>query len=273
MPKFNFKYIQILSFLLFSCAVTAAAKDYQIELIVFKYNDTNDMQQESWPLVELKNTKNAIILKDPQAKLPIDVDANIVRSQEKYTDFDYELMDNQEAEKKLTSTKYYNLLSASQIRHKAIANKIHDNSRYSVLSHIGWRQPQSDLLKAKTVKFQTGKVYNLLAAKMSESTLENSENILSSDLTAQITGTIKLSLKKFVHADMNLLLNLPAKTLNNKQQPFELISQDIESIDTSGNTYLHPFLISENRRMKDDRPNYFDHPVFGAILVVNELKS
>lgn len=267
------KCLQILLVTLFSYTATAATKDYQVELIIFKYNDTKDIHQEGWPLVELKNTKNAITLNDPKSHPS---ENNIIRSQEKFTDFDYELMDDYEnnTNQANSSSRYYNLLSSNQIKHKAIANRIHGNSRYTVLSHIGWRQPQADLAKSKTIKFQTGKVYNLQSINtLSDTAPVEADNTLPPDLTAQLSGTIKLSLRKYVHADMNLLLNLPAKTVNNNQQPFELISQDLDSIDTSSNTYLHPFLISENRRLKDDQPNYFDHPVFGAILVVNELKS
>lgn len=209
-------------------AVAKANSDYQIELIIFKNNNLEDIYKESWPLVALKTPSNA---------QPITA-----------------AYDHDDGEKGST-TNYYKLLPNSALLQRPVFNKIKKSSKYTAISHISWLQPKKDFQAGKTVYFTTGSNYK-------------SDDHSPDAEAAEISGTIKFSQKKYVHASLDLLLNLPVHRTNNPAQPFTLASLG----DINNNNYnLQPFAISEQRRLKNGELNYFDNPAFGVILIVKEI--
>lgn len=200
------------------------AKEYQVELIIFKFNNTSDIYKETWPSTELKIPTNAIALTS-----------------------------------EVSNNNYYTLLPKSNLKYNSEYSKIHNNSRYKVISHLGWIQPKKDLLSKQPIHITTGKWFNNPKANNS-----------SANKVPEINGVISFSLKKYVHVNFDLTLSLPARATNDISKPFELITNNnINGHDV----YLQSFAIHEQRRLKNKELNYFDNPVFGAILVVNELSA
>ncbi len=151
-----------------------------------------------------------------------------------------------------TDSNAYTLLPKNELKHTNIYNNIRYSKRYSAISHIGWLQPKKDMNNPKPVYFTVGQVYF-------NNTIESPE----------LKGVLKLTSKKYVHAKLDLLLNLPVKPDLSNSKQFELVKNfDGKFTD---NIYLQSFLLSEDRRLKNNEVNYFDHPVFSAILVVSEV--
>ena len=149
-------------------------------------------------------------------------------------------------------TNSYTLLPKDKLKYSSIYNKIKYSKRYSAINHIGWQQPKKELSHSKPIYFTTGQTY-----------------FYNNASTQEISGIIKFSTKRFVHAKLDLLLNLPVKTEQSLSKQFELV-QNFDGNFTN-NMFLQSFLLSEDRRLKNNELNYFDHPVFSAILVVSEV--
>ena len=151
-----------------------------------------------------------------------------------------------------TDSNSYTLLPKNELKYTNIYNNIRYSKRYTAINHIGWLQPKKDMNKSIPVYFSAGQVYF-------NNTAESPE----------LMGTLKLTSKKYVHAKLDLLLNLPAKTDPSYAKQFELVKNFDGKF--SDNVYLQSFLLSEDRRLKNNELNYFDHPVFSAIVVVSEV--
>jgi hypothetical protein len=222
MKDYKYHKIKILAFTLLTLlaikiSAAPAAKDYQIELIVFKFNNSDDVYKETWPNAQLNIPANAIELTD---------------------DFND------------SNNYYFKLLSKEQLKYTNESAKINNNSRYKVIAHMGWIQSKKDLLLSKPIHITAGRMFN--------------------NQIPEINGIINFNLKKYVHVNFDLILNLPARATNDINKPFALLTNDNLQ---DNNIYLQSFAINEQRRLKNKELNYFDNPAFGAILIVNELNN
>lgn len=262
--------IRQLAFILLTCIMSinllAASKknpdSYQVELIVFRQNNTEELHQEHWPLYELKVPNNAIQLSSAHQ-----LDQSISQ------------FDDIKEEKQ-----YYTLLEDNKLNYKSIASKIRANSRYKMISHIGWQQPRADFIKAKPIYFTAGTTYNTVNPQESHvktadadeyANNTNQESLSPISLsTPEISGVLTINLKKFFHSDLELLYHTPA-LLNesNTQEPFSVVKDfDMYARNPNNdfdNVYLQSFLINQKARTKIKELAYIDHPMFGAIVVIS----
>jgi len=218
----------LLLIIIFFISLSTYAKhstNYQIELIIFKHNNTAaDIYKENWPNAKLAIPNNNI-------KLSTDNQFDTINSS------------NQ-------NSPTYPVLSKDQLRFTNLYNKIRYSKRYTAITHIGWIQPKKEI--TKPIYFTAGQTY-----------YQNNTNL------QELSGVIKFSVKKYVHTKMDLLLNLPVKPSNIAGKQFELV-QNLNN-DSSNDVFLQGFLLSEDRRLKNNELNYFDHPAFSAVLVVSEV--
>lgn len=130
--------------LLITCNVALAKqggdKDYyQVELIIFKHNNS-ELTKENWPLTELIIPDNAIKISNSNSEESQDI--NDIRELADYT-FNFETdHDNKKVDIKTNTNNYYKLLNNSDLEYASITNKISSNTRYKLISHIGWRLPK-----------------------------------------------------------------------------------------------------------------------------------
>lgn len=249
--KFNILYliiffinISIININTYAINKNNIKNNYQIELVIFKYNNTDAIFKENWELKDLDIPKNAIKIQD--------------------------------------------YLSENHLKYKYVYNNINNNSRYKVISHIGWTVAKEDAEPNKPIYFQAGKTYNYnyeyaednninQADKKPDDTYDNDNNNKLAQ-TSEISGIIKFKQKKYLHADINILLNQPVllNTNPNQKQPFTVI-KDLDKFFTENNNsaaenlILQTFIISENRKLVNKTLNYLDHPAFGVVLVVTEV--
>lgn len=207
--KFTLNNLNTLSILLISLTLLSASvplvakptSEYQIELIIFKNNKNDDINNEAWT--------------EPKLKVP----ENTARFQSLTSEGGNTSPD-------ITSNSEYVLLNKDQLKYSNINNKLKYSHRYTPIAHIGWIQSKKEMSNSKPIYFNLGETYQY-----------------QSSPTPEIEGLISFSSKKFIHANLDLIY-----TTSDKK-----------------------FSINETRRLKNKEINYFDHPAFAAIVIINEL--
>ncbi|MCB1756034.1 MAG: hypothetical protein KDJ38_10955 [Gammaproteobacteria bacterium] len=134
---------------------------------------------------------------------------------------------------------------------KSIAGKLQSSGRYRVISHLSWQQPGLAESTARPVKLSFGQPVNLylpvnavaenhLIRALTPGT-EISAAQAEAVQSAQLSGTVTLSLGKYLHLKTNLVLIKP---------------------DGSGSTRMQI-----DRRMRSREFHYLDNPRFGLIVL------
>ncbi|MCU7959070.1 MAG: peptidoglycan binding protein CsiV [gamma proteobacterium symbiont of Bathyaustriella thionipta] len=117
--------------------------------------------------------------------------------------------------------------------------------KYPVLVHMAWRQPASDNGGKKI--FISGK-----------------------DDVADLQGTVAVSIKRFLHVDLDLLLN----TSPGNRPLLQSNSQNSElpegfSSTSRGQQSYH---IISHRKMRRDELHYIDHPLLGVLVIAHRYE-
>jgi hypothetical protein len=152
-------------------------------------------------------------------------------------------LDAQEKETVLgSSTSLHHLLGAEQLSLKETAKRLTSTGEYRILAHTAWSQPTADRQRAYTT--------------------ELAEGISSSGLPLQ--AKIKLYKQKFEHIDIEVQLErkMPKGVIPEFAQKHSLSVTDV------GETWR--FRLQESRKVKLGELQYFDHPMFGILLIIRE---
>lgn len=278
---------------IFSSSNTLAmppVKEYQVELILFKYSNYDDVYKENWPFVELDLPKNYLKVTDKDTATTNATDNEYSRFHNQTYQVSKNLYDIEDDNDfaSANNNKYYQLLDESKLKYKQAYTNIKNNSRYNVIAHIGWLQPKKDILNSKPVYFEAGNFYQSISSDIVKNSddknklqtehnpetgktsihIEKQADVVT-ELTPEIAGTVQFEAKKFIHGDLNLILTLPVKTSTEFGKQFTILTNNNYNDE---NLYLQPFQIKEKRRFKNNELNYFDNPVFGAIMIVSEIK-
>ncbi len=190
----------------------------------------------------------------------------------------------------------YQQLTASQLQLSNAFNRLRRNPAYTPLLHIGWRQPglSRDLAPAILIyPYATGQLiseahYRGLAEEMDDTTPNKPTSEWRDG--SHIFGYIRLSLSRYLHIESDLVLSEPVEVVSHHlllndalthlhttddsdyfNSPDQLLTP--QSIPLRQPTSLHEnhyFRIDENRRVRKQELNYFDHPRFGMLLVVRD---
>ncbi len=190
-------------------------------------------------------------------------------------------------------------LASSQLQLSAIAEQLEKRSAYTLLLHLGWRQPGlgRELAPAVLIYPYPDQPINeegdpTGTADKTDQTLKASPAIASDEWQqkSHIFGYIRLFLSRYLHIDSDLVLSKPIEIV-----PHHLILNDISALMHSEDeeyyfnspdqllmlpktplrqaTSLeenHYFRIDENRRLRKQELHYFDHPRFGMLIVVRD---
>ncbi len=130
---------------------------------------------------------------------------------------------------------------------KALAGK----NGYEILIHTAWRQPLKKGTKASTIHLFGGDDYT-------------DSTSYPPQLMWQIDGTLRLKRRHFIDANTDLYLNEPVTDLP------EDANQSHFSFGSSPN-FAH-FRLKESQRMQRDEIHYFDHPLFGMLVMITPYK-
>ncbi len=138
-----------------------------------------------------------------------------------------------------------NMLSDGQLSLKETAKRLTSTGEYRVLAHTAWSQTTEDRSSAKNT---------LLPEGMSSSGLP-------------LQAKIKLYKQKFEHVDIEIQLERPIP----KGLLAEFAQKRKLSLNDVGDNWR--FRLQESRKVKPGELQYFDHPMFGVLLMVRETGS
>jgi hypothetical protein len=117
---------------------------------------------------------------------------------------------------------------------------------YRPLYHVAWRQPMKAPAKAKKIYF------SLLPANGAE----------ASDINPpKLEGTLKLSIKRYLHLDADIVLHKPAG------------GRDPQASNEFGFAprFRH-YRLQDSRRMRSGKLHYIDHPVIGLLAIAKRYQ-
>ena len=137
----------------------------------------------------------------------------------------------------------------------AIVSRLESSSRYSVIDHFSWQQPGLEAELARPLKLTYGDEVNLylpmnaegengLIAAMSPG-MEVNPDAVEIVETSRLSGSVTLSLGRFLHLASNLVL-----------------------IQPEGNGTAR---LQTSRRMRSNEVHYIDNPRFGLIVLVTPV--
>lgn len=243
----------------------AAGKDgpstYQVEVLIFAVNDAAALASESWP--EYYETSNAgqLLYVTPTEAGGKTAPANAASA-------------SKDATNKKPAVPIYQFLAHDQFKLATSITKLKKNPRYEVLLHTAWRQPAIDL------KDETG-VFVFDGMTEPEHPVEplpepsadaptptpaaqiqpRANETLNPDPRApRFSGTIKLALGQYLHVAVDLFYRKEMSRTGS-------VNANGKEVLTMHNA-LQSFHLSEIRRIKVGEVNYFDHPVFGALVLI-----
>lgn len=144
-----------------------------------------------------------------------------------------------------SSTSNRHLLGEGQLALKETAKRLTSTGEYRILAHTAWSQPTEERSSAKNTLLPDG--------------------ISTTGLPLQ--AKVKLYKQKFEHVDIEIQLEraIPKGLLNDFAQKRKLSLTDI------GDNWR--FYLQESRKVKPGELQYFDHPMFGILLMIKESGS
>ncbi|MBI3776669.1 MAG: hypothetical protein HY273_14200 [Gammaproteobacteria bacterium] len=237
----------------------AAGKDgpttYQVEVLIFAVNDATALAAESWPeYYETAGTGQLLYITATEAggkPAPTTTPSK-------------------DASSKKPAVAHYQFLPHDQFKLTASIAKLKKNPRYEVLLHTSWRQPAIDLKDETAVYVFEGMtepehpVDPLPAAGTDALAAAPQAHVSEAGnpdpRAPRFSGTVKLALGQYLHVALDLL--------------YRKEMSRVGSVDASGkevlttHNALQSFHLNEIRRIKVGEVNYFDHPVFGALVLV-----
>jgi len=206
----------------------AEVVEYDIEIVIFEDATNRYGNSEQWPKIvhELLPEFNTTNRKTP-IKISDAPDARKSNSMNSDNDQVVKAIEND-----INSLEKY-------------ISKLEKSNRYNVLTHKAWRQTGLD------------------AESAIEIYIDSSENITSlnnthSNIPANIKGTIKIILGRYLHIYTDMIYQRP-----DSSTPNEL------SADNKG---YKEYLIKSHRRMRSNELHYIDHPLVGILVMAHPVE-
>lgn len=120
------------------------------------------------------------------------------------------------------------------------------SATYHTITHIAWRQQVFEPLYAHAVHITGGQVYNK-----------------GGQITPQVNGTIRVSVKRYFDVNFNLTFAAPAYAIA------KLARNNYFDNAPNGLVYFH---LLQTRRMRSDELNYIDFPLYGILIKITPVK-
>lgn len=152
----------------------------------------------------------------------------------------------------------FQLLPSSSNQLNDALKKIQTSDSYKPLLHLAWRQPTYDTDKALPVLIKGGE---LLTQPFANSP---GTGYIPVEVN-EIEGTITVSVKRYLHMAVDLLLHVPAAVVDTSVLP---LADDTQPVNPSSVTGMQSYRLTETRRMRSTEVHYLDHPAFGVLAVI-----
>ena len=237
----------------------AASKDgpstYHVEVLLFAINDPAAPATESWPeIYETVDRGQFLYITHPEAaEAPTPASKDAVKK---------------------TPAGHYQFLAREQFKLAASFAKLKKNPNYEVVLHAAWRQPAIDLKDETAVYIFDGMterenpVEPLAVSSAAPSATpppDRGDAVNPEPHWSPFSGTVKLALGQYLHVALDLFFRKEMRRAG--------------SVDASGNetltthNALQSFRLNEIRRIKIGEVHYFDHPVFGALVLIASVEK
>ena len=212
---------------------TPAPNWYNVELIVFANTDPQAGAQESWPADPgVPDWSSAVPLKPAASGLP------------------------------------YMQLPASRYVLNADWKKLQHSSDYAPLLHVAWAQPAIDRTSALFVQVGTPNATSASAAVTATATAGAAINTPNN-----VYGIARLSTTgPYLHFDIDLVFcGPPAKQLIAAAVPPATSAPSLASTPITPAAMApvcQPYRLKQGRKLDAGKLNYFDNPMFGALVLI-----
>jgi hypothetical protein len=134
----------------------------------------------------------------------------------------------------------FHLLPAEQMQLNDDFNRLANVRRYTPRVHVAWRQPVTGRNESTSVQIHSR--YPLPASYMEKADIPS--------LLDQISGTVTISVERYLHVDAQLLYTRPPALT-----------------EASANIPVN-FVLKESRRLRSKEVHYLDHPMFGMLIQI-----
>lgn len=246
---------KLIPLLLFFVALPSWARQFDVEVIVFKRAVDAEQTAESWP--------------DQLPKIDLENTGSLLDS-------------SYRAEKGVR------ILPSSSYKLNGSVNKLKQHAGFEVLLHTAWRQGDRGRLSAPVIHIQSGKDFSATynrdgTVKGSVQGTEVLEGITEETIPAalyELDGKIQIYVDHYLYADVEMDLKEPSVREAVLQVPLKLDTNAVaEETVQSGfmeqvaptiqkQEFLKSYRFDQKRRMKSNETHYLDHPLMGMIIQV-----
>lgn len=244
------KRLIILTALLFfffttlTCQADLGGHLFKVNLIVFLQNNQKTKTAEDWTnQLIIPYAKNTLTLKpaainQPQANNPVAATG--------YNPYQY------------NGSAIYTLLSSKQFEVKSTVKKLNRDG-YTILLNTAWVQPA--VQTNRWLHIFGGQAYDAQGNPLPTPIQPNSTPTQTNAKYWQVNGMIRVSYNRFFNVGLHLYLTEPTKLGSNvNSQQFGFVS-------------LRTFHLFNFQRARPGQMIYFDHPLFGAIILIRPYKQ
>lgn len=196
---------------------------------------------------------------------------------------------------KAAKEKFYEIIPIDEMRLSEIVLKIVDSNRYSLLTHVAWRQPGTDKDKSLPIWIKGGRVFGAefisidnqidveLLAKTEYLSAQNISTLSTAASNNQIPGytsgsnlyelegTITVSLSRYLHTYADLVLRKPRLTIDPTIKVSGLDQAVIENLPDT--RILNNHSLKERRRMRSNKLHYLDSPEFSMLILITPYEQ
>ncbi len=134
--------------------------------------------------------------------------------------------------------------------------------------HLAWRQPVTDknsaqllYLRTPFTEEKTGKeaMAEIAAEAAVDTEIFTGVVTLSETKPPSLEGTIRISIKRYLHVELDLIRHITPPSFAPYEQPFNDTLTEYPQTDNS-------YRMQANRRMRSNELHYIDHPLMGVLI-------
>jgi hypothetical protein len=283
LSKLLFLLVISINSLLANSNLTEDLKEYEIEIIIFQYNDVKT--NENFDKTFISPTTESISFYNP--KLQINKNAYLLESKENFF-----------------NRLFKDFNTKSNTNNTIITNKVN----FKISNPKNWYRKTNDLdvLKKLNNKLKTNKKYKLLGSFKWIQNIDYKKNaryVFYEDIDNEFGLFLKLYRSRFLHADVKTYLGVidkepidvtkdeinkfEKKLLDVNKKEINKITDNLKIKLNKPNNYVElnsekiiprnkksreiNIFIDEQRRIFNEEIHYFDHPMLGLILSIKEI--
>lgn len=283
LSKLLFLLVISINSLLANSNLTEDLKEYEIEIIIFQYNDVKT--NENFDKTFISPTTESISFYNP--KLQINKNAYLLESKENF---------------------FNRLFKDFNTKSNTNNTIINNNVNFKISNPKNWYRKTNDLdvLKKLNNKLKTNKKYKLLGSFKWIQNIDyknNARYVFYEDIDNEFGLFLKLYRSRFLHADVKTYLGVidkepidvtkdeinkfEKKLLDVNKKEINKITDNLKIKLNKPNNYVElnsekiiprnkksreiNIFIDEQRRIFNEEIHYFDHPMLGLILSIKEI--